>query len=152
MAAGSKIRGTDGVIRVTRNGTTEEIPMLSSWTLETAANINEDDTAVMLSNDDGGSSAPTWTDSTVSTKNWSLSAEHYWQEDDQVGSTGLYDATEVGIQLDIVLFPNGRTTGSVQYSGKVYLESVSTPSESSGFVTQSVSFKGTGSLVSGVVA
>ena len=152
MPAGSKIRGTDGVISVTRNGTTEEIPMLSSWTLETAASVNEDDTAVMLSNDDGGSSAPTWTESTVSTKNWSVSAEHFWQEDDSVGTTGLYDATEVGVELDIVLFPNGRTTGSVQYAGKVFLESISTPSESSGFITQSVSLKGTGALVKGTVA
>jgi hypothetical protein len=152
MAAGQKIKGKDGIIEMTVDATTEEIPCLTSWTLDVQATINEDTTSCMLSNGDGGSAVGgDWTESEVESKNWSLSAEHVWQKDDTVGTTGMLDATDVGAKCSAVLYPNNKTgAGNRTYSGDMILESVSITSETASTITTSSTFKGTGALTKGV--
>lgn len=154
MAAGQKIRGKDGIIEMTIDATTEEIPCLTGWTLDVSASLNEDSTACMLSNGDGGTDAGgEWSDSEIESKSWTLSAEFLWQKDDTVGTTGIIDATDVGASGGVKLYPDKKTgAGHREYSGNVILESVSVTSETSSTITASATFKGTGALTKAVTA
>jgi len=151
---GSKISGIDGIIELRDEAGTVigEIPMLESWTLESSVSLNTDEGVVMLSNGDGGSSSNNnWSKSDIGVKSWSLSSEHYWQEDDAVETTGVADATQVGFRAFVNLYPNTSDTGKVRYSGEVILESVSVPSEASGKIKQSLTFKGDGELAREII-
>ena len=55
MTAGKIIRGIDGIFSLTSGATTEELPCLMSWTLESSASVTEENATCMASNDDGGS-------------------------------------------------------------------------------------------------
>lgn len=153
--AAAVIRGIDGILEITDPGgpTTEEIPCLTSWTLESTADTNTESNVCMLSNGDGGSSvAAGWDTTYVSGKGFSISSEHNWQEDQTEGSTGILDVTDVGKEITFNLYPNTNTTGKVEYSGTAVVTNVSVPSEANGKITQSVSYEGTGELVKTLVA
>ena len=151
MAAGEKIKGKDGIIEMTVGGVTEEIACLTSWTLDVGTSITTDSTSCMLSNGDGGTgSEGGWDTSELESKNWSVTAEHFWQKDDLVGMTAELDATDAGSTGTIKLYPNTKVAGSREYSGSVILESVSITSETSTTITASLTLKGTGALAKAV--
>lgn len=152
MPAGQKIKGRDGIISLNDGVDTEEIPCLTSWTLDVSASLTEDSTSCMLSNGDGGTSAGgEWTTSEVESKQWSLSIENTWQKDDAVGTTGMLDATNVGDAVSAILYPNQKDgAGHRTYSGDGIIESVSISSETTTTITTSTTIKGTGALTKGV--
>lgn len=153
MAAGQIIKGIDGIIEINDGSNTEEIPCLTNWTLEASASLNEESVSCMLSNGDGGSGeGGKWNESFVEGKSFSLSSEHYWQEDQAAGTTGIIDVTDVGKSVTFKLYPNTNAAGKVEYSGSAIVESVSVPSEANGKITQSVTFKGSGQLVKNIIA
>lgn len=153
MPAGEKITGEDGIIELTTGGTAEEIPCLTSYTLETSASLSEDTTNCMLSNADGGSSTDAaWSTSSVESRSWTLSSEHMWQEDDTVGASDQIDLTAVGETVGVKLYPHTSASGKVEYAGNAIIESVSVPAEVNGKITQSVTYKGTGALARNIVS
>jgi len=155
MPAGEIIRGVDGILEITdpAGPTTEEVPCLTSWTLEASASINDEQTTCMLSNGDGGSaSGGQWNEAYLEGKSFSVSSEHMWQEDQTVGTTAILDVTDVGKSITFKLYPNTNAVGQIEYSGSAIVESVSVPSEANGKITQSVTYKGTGALTKTVIS
>lgn len=155
MANGQKIRGKGGILELTSaDGTiVEELACMTSWTLDTSANVFTDDSVCMISNGDGGAdSGADWDTSELNSKAFSLSAEQFFQEAVDAGASALVDVTNVGAILTFKLYPNTKDSGKVVYSGSVLLESGSVPSESTSNITQSISFKGNGALTKELVA
>ncbi len=152
MPAGQRIKGKDGIVQLTSGAITEEIPCLTSFTLDTSASLSAQSSNCMLSNGDGGSEADSdWETQTVESRSWSFSTEHQWQKDDAVGTTEIADVTNVGDSVDIVAFPNKKDgPGNRKYSGKAIIESVSIPTEAGGVITQSISYTGDGPLSKGL--
>lgn len=146
MPAGEIIRGIDGVVRLTSGGVSEEIPCLTSWTIEASADVNQESNTCMASNGDGGAAAGgAWANSFTDGRSFSLSTEHFWQRDQTAGTTAIADATNVGDTVTFTVFPEG-PTGPVSYTGVAIIESVSVPSEAKGRITQSISYIGNGEL------
>jgi len=151
MAAGERIKGEDGIIELAG---TDEIACLTSWSLESSANVNTLEGRCMKSNSDGGSAvAAPWDEQETTSKSWSVTAEMFWQEDATAGANlGILGPEFVGNSSTVKLYPNDSTSGQVEYSGSVIIESVGVPSEVSGRVTQSVTLRGDGALTKALVA
>lgn len=152
MPAGERIKGSEGIIELSDGVTTEEIPNLTEWTLNTQANLNEQEASFMLSNGDGGAAAGgQWSTKTLTSKSFSFTTNHRWQEDQTVGTTGIADVTDIGAEVTFKLYPNGNASGQVEYSGTALIQSVSVPSQADEEMTQEITFEGTGALVKTIV-
>lgn len=146
MPAGEIIRGIDGVVRLTSGGVTEEIPCLTSWTIEASADVNQESNTCMASNGDGGAAAGgAWANAFTDGRSFSLSTEHFWQREQTAGTTSIADVTNVGDTVTFSVAPTGNL-GTIFYSGTAIIESVSVPSEAKGRITQSISYIGDGEL------
>ncbi|MBK1835008.1 hypothetical protein [Roseibacillus ishigakijimensis] len=152
MPTGEIIRGIDGIIEITSGATTEEIPCLTSWTLNGTADIQSESAACMASNGDGGSAVGPkgnrkWTNGT----DFNLTTEHFWQEGQDIGTTGVLDVTNVGDTITFKLYPNGNAEGKVEYSGTAIVEDTSVPSEVNGKITQTCTFQIDGTVTKTIV-
>lgn len=150
MAAGTTIKGEDGVIKI---GGTNEIPMLTGWEFSASADIATLDTRVMKSNSDGGSGAAGgYAKKSLGTKSATLSATFQWQENDAAGAMTDLRTTDVGNSVTFDLYPNNTTTGKRKISGTAYIAGVSIPSEVAGVITQTVTFEVDGAWTDTAVA
>lgn len=138
MAAGTTIKGEDGVIKI---GGTLEIGMLTGWEFSAQADISALDTRVMKSNADGGSGASGgFAKQSLGTKSASFTATSQWQEADDVGASALLRTDDVGKTATFDLFPNNTTSGKRKISGTAYIASVGVASEVAGVITQTSTF------------
>lgn len=138
MAAGTTIKGEDGIIKI---GGTEEIGMLTGWEFSAQADISALDTRVMKSNNDGGSGAAGgFAKQSLGTKSASFTATHQWQESDTVGAAALLRTDDVGKTVTFDLFPNTTATGKRKISGTALIASVGVASEVAGVITQTSTF------------
>lgn len=143
MPAGQKISGRDGIIELTNAAGTviEEIPCLQSFTLTGEASFLEDGELCMLSNDDGGSDkAAAGTSVELQSTKFSLSTEHYWQEDQTVGTTAIADVTDIGKKVSFKVYPNTKASGKLEYSGVAYISNVTEPSSAGEKIKQTMEF------------
>jgi hypothetical protein len=144
--AGTITKGTDGVIEITGGGVPAEIPCLRSWTLNTSASFNEENTRCMKSNADGGSGvAVGWNSNILQGKGWTVEAEFFWQKDDEAAAPDI-EATAVGDTVTVKLYPNDNVTGEKEFSGSAHIQSVSVPSAVGSNITQTVTLVGDGAL------
>jgi hypothetical protein len=138
MAAGTTIKGEDGIIKL---GGTLEIPMLTGWEFSAQADITALDTRVMKSNSDGGSGAAGgFAKQSLGTKSASFTATFQWQTADDAGAMALLRTDDVGKTTSFDLFPNLATTGKRKISGTAYISSVGVASEVAGVITQTSTF------------
>lgn len=138
MAAGTTIKGEDGIIKI---GGTLEIPMLTSWEFSAQADISAIDTRVMKSNNDGGSGAAGgFAAQSVGTKSATFTATHQWQEDGDAGAQELLRTDDVGKSASFDLYPRLTTSGKRKISGTALIVSVGIASEVAGVITQTNSF------------
>lgn len=150
MPAGQIITGEDGIINLKETGGTVigEVPCLKSFSVETSADLSENNTKCMKSNDDGGSGSDGgWKNNRVSGKSWSATLEfaHQKEATNVPGAIAL-DLTNVGDELTCEFFPNDKTSGDDVYSGNAIIESVSQPQEVDGDIYVTVNVKGNGAL------
>lgn len=148
MPRGQRITGKDGIVQLTSGTTSEEIPCLTSFTLDVSASLSAQTSNCMLSNGDGGTDVGAeWDTQTLESRSWTFSTEHQWQRDDEIGTTEIADVTNVGDRVDIVAYPNRKDgPGNRRYFGTAIIESVSVPVEAGGVITQSISYTGDGPL------
>ena len=147
MAAGTKITGKDGIIELTYDGNTEEIPCLISWTLDESDSYATDNDPCMLSNGDGGSDAAAASPSReLESTDWTISTEHYFQTADDAGATEILETLPKGATVAVKLYPNKKTTGSLIYSGDAKISSNSRNATSTEKIKQSLTFEATGTL------
>lgn len=154
MPAGQRITGEDGIILLKDSDgvVIGEVPCLMSFTIDTSASIAERNVTCMKSNGDGGSEVEKkWTELTLESKSWSGSLEFLWQEDQTIPASVALDATNVGDQLEVELYPNDNIADKVVYTGKARIESVSIPSTITEEIKQSVNIKGDGALTKALV-
>lgn len=138
MAAGSTIKGEDGIIKI---GGTLEIPMLTGWEFSAQADISALDTRVMKSNNDGGSGAAGgFAAQSLGTKSATFTATHQWQEDDDAGAQALLRTDDVGKTTTFDLYPRLTTSGKRKISGTAYISAVGVASEVAGVITQTNTF------------
>lgn len=138
MAAGTTIKGEDGIIKI---GGTLEIPMLTSWEFNAQADITALDTRVMKSNNDGGSGAAGgFAKQSLGTKSASFTATFQWQKDDTAGAQALLRTSDVGASVSFDLYPHLATSTNRKISGTAYLASVGVASEVAGVITQTSAF------------
>jgi hypothetical protein len=150
MAAGTTIKGEDGIIKI---GGTNEIPMLTSWEFTASAEIAALDTRVMKSNNDGGSGAAGgFAKKSLGTKSASFTATFQWQENDAAGAMADLRVTDVGASVTFDLYPNLATSGKRKISGTAYIANIGVASEVAGVITQTVTFEVDGEWTETAVA
>jgi hypothetical protein len=138
MAAGTTIKGEDGIIKI---GGTLEIPMLTGWEFSAAAEITALDTRVMKSNNDGGSGAAGgFAKQSLGTKSASFTATHQWQVAEDAGAQGLLRTDDVGASVTFDLYPRLATSTNRKISGTAYISAVGVASEVAGVITQTNTF------------
>lgn len=139
-------KGTDGVLEITTTAGTAEVPCLRSWTLNSQAQFNTENTRCMLSNSDGGSSqAIGWDSNTVQGRSWSVDMEFFWQKTDE-GAAPYLDPTQIGNSVAAKLYPFTNVAGQKEYSGSGLIQSVSIPAQVGSNITQTVTVTGDGAL------
>lgn len=147
MAAGQKITGKDGILELTYNGVTEEIPCLESWTLTRNFEYEVDNTQCMLSNGDGGSDAAVQSpERELSSVDWSISSEHYFQIDDAAGATGILETLPDGATVAVKLYPNKKDPGSLVYEGNAVITTNDSTASTTDRIKQSLTFEANGAL------
>ena len=153
MANGSKIRGIDGIIRVTYAGVTAEIPCLTNWTLDASSNSSTEDSLCMASNGDGGSAleGSMVTSRFSGVTDYTLSAEYFWQKDQAAGTTSILGITKTNMDFDLELFPRLNQSGEIKYVGSFKLDTYNITSETSTMIKASVSFGVNGSFAEVVI-
>lgn len=150
MAAGTTIKGEDGVIKI---GGASEIPMLTEWEFNAQAEINSLPTRVMKSNSDGGSSAAGGhAKQSLGNKSANFSATFQWQENDAAGCMAELRTTDIGKIVTFELFPNNTTSGKRKLAGNAYIASVGIASNVEGVITQTNQFTVDGEWTDGAVA
>jgi hypothetical protein len=138
MAAGSTIKGEDGIIKI---GGANEIPMLTDWEFNSTADINALPTKVMKSNNDGGSGAAGgFAKQTAGTKSANFSATFQWQENDAAGCMSELRTNDVGKSVTFELYPNGNSAGKRKLSGNALIASVGVAANVDGVITQTAQF------------
>ena len=145
--AGTITKGTDGVLAIT-SGTNSvvEVPSLRSWTLQSSAQMNTENTRCMKSNSDGGSTQTGgWDSNILQGKNWQVEMEFFWQKDDE-GASPYLDPTQAGNTVEVDLYPNDNTAGEKKYEGTGLVQSVSVPSQVGSNIMQTVTVVGDGAL------
>lgn len=145
--AGSKTKGTDGVIAITSGANpVSEIPCLVSWELSAGADFQKESQRCMKSNGDGGSSAAVpWDTNELQGKNWRVRAEFFWQATDE-GASPYLDLDQVGEEVTVELYPNDNVSGQKEYTGTGKIESVNLPSEVTTNMRVTVELVGDGAI------
>jgi predicted secreted protein len=118
--------GNEGALKVGGNTIAE----FRSWSLD--INAGTVDTTTIGS---------TWDSHAVTQKNWSGSAEVFWDETDPAQV-----AADAGDSVALVFYPEGTDSGDTYFSGTATVEKLTIKGTFNGMVEASLSFKGNGAL------
>jgi hypothetical protein len=118
--------GNEGKVSVGGNVVAE----VRSWSLDLSV-ATVDDTVI---GDD-------WETHKTLQKNWSGSAEVFWDETDTAQS-----ACTVGASVALILYPEGNDSGDTYWSGTATVEKWTIKGTHNGMVEASIGFKGNGAL------
>tara|TARA_R110000851_G_scaffold211412_2_gene363977 strand:+ start:2377 stop:2766 length:390 start_codon:yes stop_codon:yes gene_type:complete len=124
--------GKDGVIKV------------GSDTVGEVTNFSIEETAEVL---DCTAMGDTYRDKVASYKNWTASAEVHWDPDD-AGQT----AVGVGSEITFNVYPEGETTGDVEFTGTAIVTAKTVSAAFDGLVSASLTLDGKGALTQGTVS
>lgn len=113
------------------------IAEIKDWSLETTSEVVSD--TVM---------GDSWVSNKPTLKSWTSSFNAIWDDADSNGQLALVE----GAELTINLYPTGKTTGEVEWSGACIVTSVSKTAAVDGLVEASFSVTGNGPLSTGSVA
>ena len=119
--------GNDGVIKV--GGVT--VAETRSWAL--SIGIGTVDDTVM---------GDTWDTHKTIQKNWTGSAEVYWDEGDAAQAASLV----VGASVAVHFYPEGADAGDTYYTGTATVEKVDLKGSHNGLIEASIAYKGNGAL------
>jgi hypothetical protein len=127
--------GKDGVVKVGAAGSEVALGSVRSFSIdETAETL---DCTVM---------GDTFREYSVSYKAWAGTVDVLWNPDD-AGQNGV----TVGSSLSFLLYPEGASTGDVEYSGTGIVTGITRTATYDGLVEQSVTFQGSGTLTKDTV-
>ena len=81
------------------------------------------------------------------TTNWNGSVSCYWDETDATGQ----EAMTIGASVDLSLFPDGATTGDIDFNGTATITAIERSSANNSIVTANFTFQGNGDLARSVI-
>lgn len=125
--------GKNGAVYVATNAVAE----IKDWSLETTSETVSD--TVM---------GDSWVTHKPTLKSWTSSFNAIWDDADANGQLLLVEGSE----LTINLYPTGKTSGEVEWSGAVIVTSVSKTASFDGLVEASFSVTGNGPLATAQVS
>lgn len=124
--------GKNGAVYVGVNAVAE----IKDWSLETTSETVSD--TVM---------GDSWVTHKPTLKSWTSSFNAIWDDDDITGQLALIAGAEVTVNL----YPTGKNTGDVEWSGACIVTSVSKTASFDGLIEASFSVTGNGPLTTGAV-
>lgn len=89
----------------------------------------------------------TWMANQATQRSWTASFNAYWDPTEAQAAS-----LQVGASVAIIFYPEGNTTGNVQYSGTAIVNSISNSASFDGLIEASFSVTGDGALSTGTVA